>query len=316
MTRARDIAGGTIFTSADNTKLDGIATGATAYVHPTGAGNQHVPAAGAAGQLLQYASAGTASWATISTGADQIVSPTFASPDSTFTTSGTYSKPASVADDDYMWVFMVSGGRGGGQDTSGSFYQAGGSGGNPLLLYGKASNFHNATYVVGAGGAAGFGTDTAGAYGGTSSITLHASQGGFTYTASSSNFVYYIGGGSVTIGGTTLTGGFTGGNKFELNSIHTGWATLNTGSDYEQGGGEGGYTGEPHHSVFGGAGGGGSHASYGYFPTGSQSFLSGDGGHGSNTGAGAAGALHGGGGGAGRTSAGAGGSGSMRVYYV
>lgn len=66
MTRARDIAGGTIFTSADHTKLDGIATGATAYVHPTGSGNNHIPAAGAAGQLLQYASAGTAAWATVS----------------------------------------------------------------------------------------------------------------------------------------------------------------------------------------------------------------------------------------------------------
>lgn len=51
MTRARD--------AATNSH---VAT----YVHPTGAGNQHVPAAGAAGQLLQYASAGTAAWATVS----------------------------------------------------------------------------------------------------------------------------------------------------------------------------------------------------------------------------------------------------------
>ena len=36
------------------------------YVHPTTAGNKHVPAAGASGQLLQYASAGTAAWATVS----------------------------------------------------------------------------------------------------------------------------------------------------------------------------------------------------------------------------------------------------------
>jgi len=288
-----------------------------AYTHPTGAGYEHLPAGAAAGQTLLRNAGNTAyEWADAATGVDQIINPTFSSPDSTFTTSGTYSKPASVADDDYMWVFMVSGGTGGGQDTSGSFYQSGGRGGNPLLLYGKASNFHNATYVVGAGGAAGVGTDNPGTVGGTSSITLHASQGGFSYTASANNFIYYIGGGSVIIGGTTLTGGFTGGNSFKMESIHTGWATVNTGSDYEQGGGEGGYSGEAHHSVFGGGGGGGSHASYGYFPTGSQSFLSGNGGNGSNTGAGAAGALHGGGGGAGRTSAGAGGSGSMRVYYV
>ena len=303
MTRARD--------AATNSH---VAT----YVHPTGAGNQHVPAAGAAGQALLYASAGTAAWGTISTGPDQIVNPTFASPNSTFTTSGTYSKPSNVADDDYMWVFMVGGGNGGGRDpsTSTNFYAEGGIGGNPLLLYGKASNFHNATYVIGAGGAGATGTNSSGGAGGTSLMTLHSSQGGTIYTVSSTNFVHYVGGGSVTVGGTTLVAGFTGGNQFSLPSVHTGWATIMTGTDYNNGSGDRGYTGEAHHSVVGGGGGGGGHASYGWFPTGAQSFLSGAGGDGSKTGAGANGALHGGGGGAGKTTTGNGGSGSMRVYYV
>ena len=302
MTRARD--------AATNSH---VAT----YVHPTGSGNNHVPAGGAADQVLTYASAGTAAWGTISTGPDQIVNPNFSNPDSTFTTSGTYSKPSNVADDDYMWVFMVSGGGGGGYDQTTDFAAQGGRGGNPLLLYGKASMFHNATYVIGAGGAGGTNDNQYNSQaGGVSSITLHSSQGGVAYTASATNFVYYVAGGNVTIGGTTLEGVFTGGNVFKLESIHTGWATVNTGSDYEQGGGEGGWTGDAHHSVFGGGGGGGGHFAYGFFPTASESFLSGNGGTGSNTGAGAAGALHGGGGGAGRTSAGAGGSGSMRVYYV
>jgi len=42
--------------------------GAIAKNHHSGAGNQHVPAGGAAGQLLQYASAGTAQWASPASG--------------------------------------------------------------------------------------------------------------------------------------------------------------------------------------------------------------------------------------------------------
>ena len=47
MTRARD--------AATNSHV-------TTFVHPTGAGNNHVPAGGATDQVLKYASAGTAAW--------------------------------------------------------------------------------------------------------------------------------------------------------------------------------------------------------------------------------------------------------------
>jgi hypothetical protein len=36
----------------------------TVYTHPTSAGNVHIPAGGSAGQILRYASAGTAAWGT------------------------------------------------------------------------------------------------------------------------------------------------------------------------------------------------------------------------------------------------------------
>ena len=36
----------------------------TVYVHPTSAGNKHIPTGGAAGQFLKYSSSGTATWAT------------------------------------------------------------------------------------------------------------------------------------------------------------------------------------------------------------------------------------------------------------
>jgi hypothetical protein len=50
------------FTDADHSKLDGIAASANNYTHPTSAGNVHIPSGGSAGQILRYASAGTAAW--------------------------------------------------------------------------------------------------------------------------------------------------------------------------------------------------------------------------------------------------------------
>lgn len=43
-------------------KLAGIATGANNYVHPTTAGNKHIPAGGASGQFLKWSADGTAVW--------------------------------------------------------------------------------------------------------------------------------------------------------------------------------------------------------------------------------------------------------------
>ena len=48
--------------ATDGTKLDGIASSANNYTHPTSAGNVHIPSGGSAGQILRYASAGTAAW--------------------------------------------------------------------------------------------------------------------------------------------------------------------------------------------------------------------------------------------------------------
>ena len=49
--------------AADKVKLDGIATGANNYSHPTGAGYNHIPSGGAAGQFLKWSSSGVAVWA-------------------------------------------------------------------------------------------------------------------------------------------------------------------------------------------------------------------------------------------------------------
>ena len=185
MTRARDIAGGTIFTGADHTKLDGIATGATAYVHPTGAGNQHVPAAGAAGQLLQYASAGTAAWATVSSGTPELAFPSdWLSPNNTYASSATWSK-GSLADEDFVWFYLVNGGYGGGRANSGQM-ALGGYGGGGTLILGKAKVFHGCAMVVGAAGA---GATTGnygglGTAGGITSITLSSANGSTVFQSS------------------------------------------------------------------------------------------------------------------------------------
>lgn len=63
------VAGGNagLLSGADKTKLNGIATGANLYVHPTTSGNIHIPTGGASGQVLQYSASGVAVWANIIT---------------------------------------------------------------------------------------------------------------------------------------------------------------------------------------------------------------------------------------------------------
>lgn len=55
-----------LMSAADKSKLDGVEVGANKYVHPTTAGNKHIPTGGAAGQVLRYSGvAGTAAWASL-----------------------------------------------------------------------------------------------------------------------------------------------------------------------------------------------------------------------------------------------------------
>ena len=54
--------------AADGTKLDTVETSSNNYVHPTGAGNNHIPAGGAADQVLTYSASGVAAWADAAAG--------------------------------------------------------------------------------------------------------------------------------------------------------------------------------------------------------------------------------------------------------
>lgn len=48
--------------SSDKSKLDGIATNANNYVHPTTSGSKHIPSGGSSGQILRWSADGTATW--------------------------------------------------------------------------------------------------------------------------------------------------------------------------------------------------------------------------------------------------------------
>lgn len=50
------------FTAAYETKLKGIADNANNYVHPSTAGNKHIPSGGSSGQILRWSADGAATW--------------------------------------------------------------------------------------------------------------------------------------------------------------------------------------------------------------------------------------------------------------
>ena len=54
-----------LMSASDKTKLNGIATNANNYVHPTSAGNKHIPSGGSSGQILCWSASGTAKWGNV-----------------------------------------------------------------------------------------------------------------------------------------------------------------------------------------------------------------------------------------------------------
>lgn len=51
-----------LMSAADKTKLNGIASGANKYTHPTTSGNKHIPSGGSSGKILRWSADGTAVW--------------------------------------------------------------------------------------------------------------------------------------------------------------------------------------------------------------------------------------------------------------
>jgi hypothetical protein len=290
--------------ASDGSKLDGIATSANNYSHPTGNGNNHVPSGGSSGQILGYSSAGTAQWITAGGGLPDQVN--WGSPNQTYTSgSGSWSVPSSIGDDDFVTFYLVGGGAGGTVD--GANNKGGGGGAATLFNVQKKYLPSSVSYSIGSGGAASTWYLGGGA-GGTTTCTVSGrvmsalgGQNGNTHTQSRRAGYNLM----ISSGDTNLLGAES--SSFGGGAVY--WQHNGSVYSYIDSTGD-----ERRHSVFGGGAGGfrysNAQKSYGV------STYAGNGGSGGSTSSGANGATHGGGGGgAGGGVAGNGGTGSLRIYY-
>ena len=278
---------------------------------------------GAAGTFLT--SDGTdLSYAAINTSDPAVVFPNWASPTTTYTTSGTWSK-GSLDDDDYVWFYLIGGG-GGGSTYYNSQNQnaAGGNGGYAMLLYGKAGLFDGGAYVIGAGvaGQAGTGGSPIGT---NSTFTLSSTYGSIVFSGTGGDAgLFQVGTkGRVTDSNLpTIAVDVTSNLTFTLGAEPEGWTNSVSGCPYHWNAGDGGSYAVGYNSIFSAAGGGGAYNNASR--VGGGSLYGGQGG--ARTSSGEDGSYPGGGGGGSTTynassnpasgSGGAGANGNMRVYNV
>lgn len=261
-----------LMSAADKTKLDGVADNANNYVHPTTAGNKHVPAGGAADNILGYSAAGTSIWiqqlaekALLSAATSALYGVTnvdaalaLIPPKKTIvllTASGSWTPPRVPLTVD---IFMISGGGGGaagGSNVSGG----GGGGGYAKHIYNhKIVSATPISYVIGAGGTGGTGkTNSANRAGGAGGITtfgiFSTLQGGGG--ASRTNYTD-----GQQWGGKGGAGGGAGNGYRNPGVSGFGGNAANTSDDFGTGiydNTQGGYC-ELNGILYGGSGGGGS----------------------------------------------------------
>ena len=310
--------------AAEINKLDALSRGSILYGNASAATT--VLTKGGAATVLT--SDGTdVSWAAAAAGGipDVVFPSNWASPNNTYTSSGTWSK-GSLADDDYVWIYLMSSGGGGGSYTN---VAEGGNSGAPMFLYGKAGVFNGAAYVIGAQ-KAGKTSGAADSYvaanpGNVSSFTLSTANGGTAFTTGTgsgdgdaSNYFFSV---SLKKPDAIDLAAF---NDFTINAVIT--STLYTFADL---GLPTGVTGRffvygkvyndavagAEHNIFGGGNGGGGEPSS-VKTQGTSEFAGAGGAVGAQ---GAAGAVPGGGGGGtfnASNTGGAGGAGNLRVYHV
>ena len=307
-----------------------------AFAYPTGAAAGQVlqrnagnsayewgdglPTGASAGQVLQRNAGDSAyEWGTISTGYDVVFPSNWASPTTTYTSSGTWSK-GSLSDDDYVWIYLIGGGGGGGDGNAGGAggRSAGGNGGRAIHIYGKAGVLNGATYVIGAGKTGGTGSYPQIAPN-DSTFTLTANNGGTVFNTLSQY------GRFITTGGSKATVDLAAHDDFvsfaKGSASYTFTDVLPTGvvrtflanglhiSEV--------VSARPFHSVFSGGGGGG--VSSQGIGVGDNSEFAGNGGDGSTTRTTTNGVYPGGGGAgsrAGLAGGGNGAAGNMRDYHV
>jgi len=300
-------------TAAELNILDGV-TATAAEINLIDGGTARGTTAVADGDGLLVNDAGTMRMTTVQTvktfmtaglGTPAIVFPSnWASPTNNYTSSDTWSK-GSLADDDYVWFYLVNSGGGGGNARPGF-------GGNAMLLYGTAATFNGAAYTIGAAKAGQ--NSTQGTTQNATTVTLSSSNGSVAFTpgdigptndvsgiSSLQTNIRSIDGGT---NGTYLIGAPTASYTINTGALPSGYGRWTISETIT------GYNSADADSVFGGGAG---FTTFSSVNTASVSLFAGDGGASD----GAAGAAPGGGGAETNGGTGASGAaGSVRVYHV
>mgnify|MGYP003651510913 CR=1 FL=1 len=308
-----NIMDGVTATTAELNIMDGV-TATAAEINLIDGGTARGTTAVADGDGLLVNDAGTMRMTTVQTvktfmtaglGTPAIVFPSdWASPTNNYTSSGTWSK-GSLADDDYVWFYLVNSGDGGGNARPGY-------GGRAMLLYSTAATFNGAAYTIGAAKAGA--NSTGGTTQNATTVTLSSGNGGTAFTpfnittaddisgspALQNNIQSIEAGGS----GTYLNGAPAASYAIGTLALPSGYGRWTNSNGIK------GYSGDDPDCVFGGGAG---YTTFNSENSYSLSLFAGNGGTGNNT----AGSAPGGGGGetSGGTGA-AGAAGSLRVYHV
>jgi hypothetical protein len=273
-----------LMSTTDKIKLDGVDMNANNYVHPTTAGNKHVPSGGVNDKILGYGgSSGIATWI------DQLAAKSLLSTNVVdyfggltnveavlknfvkknnvlvISASGSWTPPwASMLID----VFILGAGGGGGGGAYGTGGGGGGGGYAKFIQNYKISSTTSIAVVIGAGGSGQTG-NTNGGDGGSTSFGLITAQGGKGGHFSGSGGDGFGGDGGAG-GGTGYSGSGNGASGYGGDGTNSGGRTVGRGAPYDStlgaycplnnilyGGGGGGGGG------IGGAGGGGNYGSSG-----------------------------------------------------
>ena len=283
---------------------------------------------GTAGQLLQSGGAtGSPAWATVSSGTSITFPSNWASPTTTYTSSGTWSK-GSLSDDAYVWLYLIGGGGGGSmrESASSTGIAQGGTPGGAFFIYGKAGVLNGTVFTIGAAvtgrTAAMGGTRYQPVPGNVSTFQMPTSTGGSLFATpigiknNTPDFVKIIGGGGETdvIDLSGSLGDFT--FKVAPDLFEVSDKGLPAGVTAKYGLGEGAYNLATQQVCIWGGGNGGGNQSGTSRPAGVSEFA---GNGGANAAQGVAGTSPGGGGGgstSGSNNGGAGTAGILRQYNV
>ena len=262
-------------------------------------------------QLQNIASLDSTTTATIASaagGGSPVIS--WGSPQQTFTSSGSWSIPGSIGQDDYIMFYLVGGGGSGRRDGANP---TGGAGGSATLINAIRSSLPSSvSFTIGAGGVV---------PGGSSSYNSIQAGGDTTLTISGRS--YFAGGGdggssnnnstrqihgfdySVSSGHLARAGAIVGGGKPGYESDgNFGWQNREDDEGVQL-----------RNSVFGGAAGGMWVNYVAGFGPGTSTYGGNGGTGGTETGTFGNGAVPGGGGGATESGAANGGNGNLRIYY-